>query len=314
MKRKLRKPVAFVLLLLLLLTAFLPKNRGTVGLRADRISERTHYLCNGIGVRVTGTEQERQTADWIEDSLRQCGFADENHLMRSSFAGAGELYSENIIAVCNPETDGPLISVVAHYDSVASSAGARDNAASVAALLEIAEYLGQENKNYPCQIRMVFLGSEENGYHGSAAYVTSLTEEERCRHIAAFNMDISAASADDHAVLVCNTLGKATGGGYEEGNFIYPAEGTVVEAVKTSYRTLYGRELGGVFHFGESDHVSFHNAGLEAVNVCWRRVENAMPVLPDSYHKPEDRPEELDYATITASAECILGAIRVLVR
>lgn len=313
MKRKLRKTVAFVLLLMLLLTAFLPGNEKKAGLDPQQISRDTHFLCNEIGIRVTGTEKEREAADWIEDCLRQAGFSGEN-LHRISFTGAKDQPSENIIAVCNPEREGPLISVVAHYDSVATSVGARDNAASVAALLEIARYLGQENKNYPCQIRMVFLGSEENGYHGSAAYVASLTEEELRNHVVAFNMDISAASAEDQAVLVCNTLGMVKDGVYQEGNFIQPSWSNAANAIARAYEKLYGRELGGVFHFGESDHVSFHNAGLEAVNVCWRRTENGMPVLPESYHKPEDTPEELDYDTVTASAECILMAIRILVK
>lgn len=280
-------------------------------LDAARIREDTVYLCSDIGIRVTGTDKERQAADWIMESLREAGFSEEN-LTRVSFAGAKDLTSENIIAVCNAKSDGPLFSIVAHYDSVATSTGARDNAASVAALLEIARYLGTQNPDFPCQIRMVFLGSEENGYHGSAAYVAALTEDEKARHIGAFNMDISAASDEEDAQLVCNTLGMRTGEGYTEGNFIIPAEGALVDAVRASYKKLYGKELGGVFHFGESDHVSFHNAQLEAVNVCWRKVKDGMPVLPESYHKMEDTPEELNYETIRSGARCILMAIRLL--
>jgi len=201
---------------------------------------------------------------------------------------------------------------VAHYDSVSTSTGARDNAASVAALLEIARYLGTENQAFPCEIRMVFLGSEENGYHGSAAYVESLTDAERNRHAAAFNMDISAASDNENMVLVCNTLGCVTEGMYQEGNFINPAEGALVNAVRDAYRLLYGKNLGGVFHFGESDHVSFHNVGLEAANICWRKVDSGMPVLPESYHQMTDTPEQLNYDTVRTSARCILKAMELL--
>lgn len=313
MNRKMRKGIAFALLVFLLVTAFRGMTQERYDLDAVRIREDTVYLCNEIGIRVTGTSKEKETADWLMDTLRKAGFSEGETLYRVPFQGAKDLSSENVMAVCNPEHTGPLISIVAHYDSVATSVGARDNGASVAALLEIARYLGTENTAYPCQIRMIFLGSEENGYHGSAAYVASLTEEERNRHVAAFNMDISAASADEGAVLVCNTLGMKQGEEYVEGNFICSAEGAAVKAVRTAYRNRFGKELGGVFHFGESDHVSFHNAQLEAVNVCWRKVADGFPVLPDSYHKPEDLPEDLDYAgTVAASAGCILNAIQIL--
>lgn len=314
MNRKLRKWIAFAVLLLLMLLAFRPGASEDYDLSADRIRENTFYLCNTLGIRVAGTEQEVKTADWIADTLTQMGFAPEVSLFRRVFEGTTGITSENVIAVCNAGSEGPLFSVVAHYDSVPTSAGARDNAASVAALLEMAEYLGTENKEFPCEIRLVFLGSEENGYHGSAAYVASLSEEEKQRHMAAFNMDISAASDSDGAVLVCNTLGCMAQNGYQEGNFIVPAQGALTDAVAGAYRQLYGKKPGGVFHFGESDHVSFHNAGLEAANICWRKVENNLPVLPQSYHKPEDTPQELNYDTIRASARCILKAMEILCR
>lgn len=278
----------------------------------ERIRKDTHAICNDLGIRATGTEQETQTADWIEGKLREAGFVDDTHLRRMPFEGAAGQYSENIVAICNPDSKGPIFSVVAHYDSVATSLGARDNAASVAGLLEIARFFGNKNPEFDCQIRMVFLGSEENGYHGSKAYVQMQTVEEKERHAGAFNMDISAASESDGAQLVCNTLGAVTEGEYREGNFIIPAEGRLTEAMAQAYRQLYGKELGGIFHFGESDHVSFHNAQMEAVNVCWRRVSDGQPVLPQSYHKMEDTPEELDYETIRATIRCIVGAIEIL--
>ena len=302
------------MLLFLLATAFVPRKQNDYNLNAEHIRGDTLYLCNTLGIRVTGTEKEIQTADWLEASLRDMGFVSGETLHRTVFEGAKGMTSENIVAVCNAGNAGPLFSVVAHYDSVPTSTGARDNAASVAALLEMARYLGTENRDFPCEIRLVFLGSEENGYHGSAAYVASLTEEEKQRHIAAFNMDISAASDEEGAVLVCNTLGCMTDSGYQEGNFIVPAQGALTDAVGEAYRQLYGKSLGGIFHFGESDHVSFHNAGLEAANICWRKVENNMPVLPVSYHKMEDTPEELNYETIRASARCILRAMELLSR
>ena len=307
-----RKCCVLIILLALILSGCSGRVERGYELNTARIRADTEYLCNEVGIRVTGTEKEKEAADWIEESLHRAGFEGEEHLKRVAFAGAKGQTGENIVAICNPNTVGPLISVVAHYDSVETSPGARDNGASVAALLEMARYLGTGNPSYACEIRLVFLGSEENGYYGSKAYVESLSRADRERHMAAFNMDISAASAEDNARLVCNTLGAMTKQGYEVGNFIVPAEGELVGAIRQAYLELYGEELGGVFHFGESDHVSFHNAKLEAANVCWRKVPGGMPVLPESYHKMEDTPEELDYETVRISASCILRAIEIL--
>lgn len=313
MKRKAGKRWT-VLLLCFVLTACAGRKENGYDLDAGRIRADTLYLCREIGIRVTETPEEQRTADWITESLRAAGFEAGKNLERVTFSGARGGSSENVIAVCNASSAGPIFSVVAHFDSVATSLGARDNAASVAALLEMARFLGPENEDFPCQIRLVFLGSEENGYHGSHAYVAGLTEGEKVRHLGAFNMDISAASEGEEAQLVCNTLGAVLEGEYREGNFIVPAEGSLTEAIRQAYRELYGRELGGVFHFGESDHVSFHNAQMEAANVCWRKVSAGMPVLPESYHKMEDTPEELDYETVRASARCILYAIEILTK
>ncbi len=312
MYQKSWKRIPALILICLLLVGCVKMEPEAFAPDISRIREETSYLCRQIGIRVTGTEKEQQAADWILESLRAAGFSDDENLFRTGFDGMKNLSSENIIAVCNGDHSGPIFSIVAHYDSVSTSLGARDNAASVAGLLEIARFLGSHHSDYPCQIRMVFLGSEENGYHGSRAYAESLTEEEKARHAGAFNMDISAASESDGAQLVCNTLGAVTEGEYREGNFIIPAEGALTDALRKAYRELYGKELGGVFHFGESDHVSFHNVELEAVNVCWRKVSAGMPVLPESYHKMLDTPEELDYETIRASIKCILKAIEIL--
>lgn len=281
-------------------------------LHAEQIQKDTEYLCHTIGIRPAGTSKETEACDWIAGELYAAGFSASDSFRRSSFSGFQRQKSENVIAICNSGFDGPLFSIIAHYDSVETSPGARDNAASVAALLEIARYLGPENTAFPCEIRMVFLGSEENGYHGSAAYVSSLSDQEKSRHLGAFNMDISAASPEEKAVPVLCTLGGRKDGSYQEGDFLEPAENAVSRSVREAFQTLYGTDAVGTFHQGESDHISFHQAELDSANICWRRLENGEIRLPESYHKESDTPDGLDYETIRASARCILEAIHRL--
>jgi aminopeptidase YwaD len=65
----------------------------------------------------------------------------------------------------------------AHYDSVANSVGADDNASGVVALLCLARLLTrfktQFKMNRPVGVCMVWFDSEETGCHGSLAFVRS---------------------------------------------------------------------------------------------------------------------------------------------
>ena len=183
-----------VLVLLLGLAACGTNSGGEIS--AHQIQKDTVYLCEQFGSRVTGTQQEREACDWLEKELETMGFSKENDtLRREGFQGLGELTSENLTARYNPGESNSIYCVVAHYDSIATTPGARDNASAVAILLEIARNLQTQNPDVESEIRLVFLGSEENGYHGSRAYLENLTQEGLERHKAVFNMDISAATA-----------------------------------------------------------------------------------------------------------------------
>lgn len=275
-----------------------------------RIRSDTTYLCQTFPDRVTGTEGERRTCDWLEEQLEQAGFSyQEGTLLRQSFSGLKGKTSENLTALCNRGGD-PVLCVTAHYDNVEGSPGARDNGAAVAVLLELARCLGQEQPEQAAEIRLIFLGSEENGYYGSRAYLESLSPEERERHLAVFNMDISAATRDE-GELVCCTLGGWEDGQYREGDIFSPAENRVSQAVSEAGQKILGGPV-PVVHGGESDHVTFHQWGIDAANVCWRRLEDGFPVLPSEYHKPEDKAETIDYETAWTTGRCVLEALRLL--
>jgi len=297
-----------VLLCLLLLGC---SGENKVRVDVSRIEADTHYLCSNFGSRVTGGPEEKLACDWLEARLQELGFSDgEGTLFRTGFQGFRELESENLMAVCNAGHPGPILCVVAHYDSIEGTPGARDNAASVAIALELARLLGPEQKDCPAEIRFLFPGSEENGYHGARVYVESLSEEERLRHMAVINMDISAATAGE-GQLVCCTLGARSSEGYQAGNYLEPMENAVSEHIHKAYQKLYGGEV-LTLHGSESDHVKFHQAGIDAANVCWRRVEDGLAVLPSEYHDETDLPETIDYSTAGITASCVFEALHTL--
>lgn len=281
-------------------------------LDAGRIRAATEVLAGEIGIRATGTPAERAACDWIEGQLIELGYAYEGgSLRREGFQGFKELTSENLIARVNPGGTA-LVTIVAHYDSFPTTPGARDNAAAVGILLEIARYLREEPGAFSCEIRLLFAGSEENGYHGSRAYVQGLSPEERARHIAAFNMDISATAPRENAKLVLNMLGaKGADGRYLDGILLSQMENTVTRAAAQAARSLYDLTP-EVFYYGESDQVSFHEAELEAVNLCWRRPVDGFPKPSAEYHQMTDTPEGIDYESARTVGRCVLKAVELL--
>lgn len=306
--RSFRRLTAVILALMLQISCLAA---GILELDADNIARDTRHLCETIGIRPAGTDAERAAADWIEDSLRAMGYSEESgDLQRSEFALPDGQVSQNIRIALNPDPQLPLFSVVAHYDSVSTTPGARDNAASVAILLEMARYLSECGPIPGCELHLVFLGSEENGYHGAQAYVSSLTEAERARHAGAFNMDLSVAAPGEGAQLVLNILGgRDERGEVVDAVYLPKMENGVTRAVNLACEELYGQPTGGAFYHGESDHVPFQNAGLEAANVCWRSIEDGRPVLPACYHGMDDTAENLDWDSAVMVGRCILRAI-----
>lgn len=308
MKRKAAAALCFLLVLGLFgCTAKQPPHSPD----PQRIRENTIYQCDRIGPRLTGTDKELETCNWLEGQLEEMGYSyEEGTLRRQRFEGYPGLYSENLTAVLRPSDQGDIWCVVAHYDTVEHSPGARDNAASVSILLELARVLALQQDTLNAEIRLVFLGSEENGYHGSRAYLEGLSDTELQRHRGVFNMDISAATAGE-GQLVCCTLGGQTPDGYRSGDFLEPADNVISRGVGQACQQLYNTQM-PVVHGGESDHVTFHQWEIDCANVCWRKVADGLPVLPPEYHGEDDIPQTIDYDTAQITARCVLEALMQL--
>ena len=301
---------AFMAVFMLAGCAAEPKPTHPYPLQADRIRADTEYMCNVIGPRVAGTSKEREACDWLQEQLQGMGFSEESGtLERTAFEGYPGVFSENLIATCNPDGEGPVFCIMAHYDTVETTPGARDNTASVATLLELARYLGPEREDLDAQVRLLFLGSEENGYHGAADYVQSLTPEENARHIAAYNMENTSAKPASDAVLITGTLGGRRDEGYLDSGYLEYVENEASRSFSWAFEYYYRGET--FPHIvGNSDHVSFHEGGIDAANVSWRhRNEEGRPTVPPEYNKPTDTPEGLDYDGAVITGCCILGGI-----
>jgi Zn-dependent M28 family amino/carboxypeptidase len=102
-------------------------------------------------------------------------------------AMTGKRPTRNVLADAAIHSEGFLIVVGAHLDSVPEGPGINDNGSGSAAVLEAALRLATPARG---GVRFAFWGAEERGLIGSRHHVGALSEEER-RHIALYiNLDM----------------------------------------------------------------------------------------------------------------------------
>lgn len=311
-----KKLLSTLLILSLFFTSCGAKSSGKYVSR-EKLKAHTEYITQDIGVRLVGTNKEKEAADYIYNQLSSYGFSEANgQLVRQPFSANGN-DSENIIATRQGDKN-KIIIVIAHHDSVASSMGAKDNATGSAALLEIARVLFSAG-DVSAELRFISLGSEENGYHGSEYYVSTLSKAEKENILAVYNIDISAASLGDGFIPVCTTLGGRVEGEYKIGNGFDMVDNAVSKSIEKAFIALgyfkleeEGTKYKRVFHYGESDHISFHNAGIDSGNVCWRKLDGDRASLPTEYHQMTDTAENVDYKTTEITANAIVEAVKIL--
>ncbi|KXI30482.1 M28 family metallopeptidase [Paraglaciecola hydrolytica] len=139
----------------------------------------------GLGARVAGSEQEKQTAAYIEQQWLMQGLAPTV----SSFTLKDNKHSANVVVDIKGKSDKILI-IGGHYDSTAAkegSLGAADNATSTAILLALSQHLRKQNLSVT--VRLIAFGAEESGLLGSKAYVAQLGADEISNLLGMINLD-----------------------------------------------------------------------------------------------------------------------------
>ncbi len=108
--------------------------------------------------------------------------------------------------------DENLTLACGHYDSVARSPGATDNAGGVAVLLKVAEHFSHSRPQR--DLRIIFFSGEELGLRGSFAYVERHRREIKKRLGLVVNVDVAGDELGRNQLIV---LGTARLQGYAEG-------------------------------------------------------------------------------------------------
>lgn len=108
-----------------------------------------------------------------------------------------------VVSLGRKVRDETLTYLVGHYDSVARSRGATDNAAGVAAMLSAVEHFHAEPPDR--ELRVVFFSGEELGLRGSFAHTRSRAEELKSRGRLVVNADVSGDLIGTDRMIVTGT-------------------------------------------------------------------------------------------------------------
>lgn len=249
------------------------------------------------------TEAERDRArNYLIQSLKKLGWSPA----LQSFEGGIN------ISATRPGTDpeAGTVLVAAHYDTVAVSPGADDNATGVAVVLEVARLLG--SRPTPRTLQLLFFDQEERGLRGSLAFTAN-------------NPTLNKL----HGAIVMDMVGyachKAGCQHYPEGLPITPPTdvGNFIAVVgdaehmplldvfqKSSQPSLPQVLTLPVPFKGmltpdvlRSDHAPFWYKGVGAV-----LVSDTANLRTPHYHQPSDKPATLDRSFFTGSAQIVVNA------
>ncbi|MBW4661357.1 MAG: M28 family peptidase [Drouetiella hepatica Uher 2000/2452] len=256
-------------------------------------------------------ESDRQKArDYIMQELQSAGWTPK----LQEFQAQG-LSGINILAErsgTNPQLGAILLG--AHYDTIALSPGADDNATGVAAVLAAARLLGQNPT--PRSLQLAFFDLEEEGLLGSQAFVETLQPDL-----------IQGAMIMDMIGYTCRTAGCQT---YpplpikppvDKGEFLaaigdqgHPdltqslsqaGRGNLPQVLTLSIPTLSGLAPDLV----RSDHTPFWKKGIGAV-----LLTDTANFRNPHYHQPSDRLETIDRDFFVGSAQIVINAVTDLLQ
>ncbi len=278
------------------------------GVESAKLREHVEMLSSRLGPRdYTHPENLEKCADYIGQHFRQAGAV----VTSQTFTVQGQAY-RNVIARFG-RGKGSKVVVGAHYDSCGTTPGADDNASGVAALLELARFIGRSPQDR--EVELVAYVLEEppffrTGSMGSAVHAKSLAGEKVdgvivLEMVGYFNDEWGSQSYPSPALYLMYPA---------RGNFIavvgLSEQGDWVEQVKSGmkgatdlpvYSIRAPRSLPGMDF---SDHMNYWPLGINAL-----MVTDTAFYRNKAYHSEGDTADHLDYARMAKVVQGIFSAI-----
>jgi hypothetical protein len=281
-------------------------------LRAD-----VTMLATTIGERNLGQHPDalERAAMWVESRLKESTGRD---VTREPFNSDGQTARNLYVDLPGDKTPGEIVVIGAHYDSVAGSPGANDNASGTAAMLELAARFSK--RPHTRTIRFVAFVNEEPP-HFQSPTMGSLIHADACKArgekivgmLALETIGCFSDAADSQRYpapgmnLVLPTVGNFIGvvGDIDHRAFI----DRVTLAMKSGkHLRVEAAALPGTLPgVGWSDHWSFWQNGYDAA-----MVTDTAPFRYAHYHKQTDTPDKLDYARMGAVVDATADAVEAL--
>jgi hypothetical protein len=280
------------------------------GLDTDRVLGHVDILAKTP--RVTGTDEARAAAAYIEHALASAGLrsraTDPAGWLEPFPVGDVELPAIDVLGehvrdrrtvhVDDPDLlvhfgpPGPALLLTAHYDTVAGSPGAADNAVAVGVLLELARELHAHPPSHP--VMLAFTADEEGGLVGAEALAQRRTD---IRFAVA--LDLLGGTGD----LVLN--GASTQIGAAEMHWLADAAdraGVIIRA------PLPHRVVSRWWPQAErADHGAFTRRGLRAFHLYNRGNDGEWIDL--AYHSAYDTPARLDRTRIAELGRLVVALV-----
>jgi hypothetical protein len=268
---------------------------------------------------VRHSERERAAIrQYLVEQLEGWGWTVEQQSFESRLENA-QLHGVNLVAtIAGNDPAARAVVLGAHYDTVAGSPGADDNASAVAVVLELARLLADVPTSRPVEI--VLFDLEEAGLLGSTAFVDELGRSPNVEGAVILEMlgyacyipgcqsypsvlPIDPPSDTGDFLAVVGDVGHPfIVDAFRRGTMALKAQTVpnVPETFTLQVPTL-GRLTPDLFR---SDHVPFWRRGIGAV-----MVTDTANFRNPNYHQSSDRPETLDVDFLTGAATVTLEAI-----
>lgn len=222
-----------------------------------------------------------------------CAAAEGTQVRMSMDYSVEQLQTANVVGMLpgsSHDSPGDWLLIGAHIDHVGSNMngtynpGAMDNASGVAAMLEVARAVAESPKRPQKTVIFVAFNGEEQFLYGSRHYVSN-----------------PCFLLDRTAMVNIDTVGSPRG-------VLLQIENPVGHDTKLAWDLCNkAEELGIPFKKSSSrgtDHSSFADAGVEAVNLI-------QPDFQGGYHGPGDTADKVDFERIAEVVELILAILEI---